>query len=793
METSRRHPFSNVGWRDTPLSTGLLVFLVAALSYLAPTLLGALMLNPQTVWPLWPNSALLVSVLVLVPRRIWPILIPVAFTGVVFFDWQAGVPIPSIPWFIAADTVEVLVAALFLGYFFGGVPRLNSVKAVAKYLFFAVILAPSAAAFLAAPGIRGDYWYGWRVSFFSEVLALLTLTPAILSWVTGWQAWVKKSLAYHLEAAALFAVLALCAYLAFVPSASSDSPALLYSLVPCLLWCALRFGSIGVSTSMIVVIFLSIWGVVHGRGPFSRPGPFDEVLALQLFLFSTATPFMVLAALVEERKLADGKLRESEERLRLAVQAGRMYAFDWDMATDVIVRSGECADIFNWMGDPTRDTGREFVARIHPDDRGVYAAPDASLTPKNPAYQTSYRVLRPDGSVIWLEARGRALFDGHGKRLRIMGMVTDVTARKQTEEALHRRDAELAEAQRLALLGTWRWDLASDTITWSEELYRISGRDPNLPAVSYQDHPTLYTPESWERLRRAADETLRTGTPYELDVEMIRPDGTTRWVLARGEAQRDAAGRIVQLHGTAQDIAERKGAEEALRDMSGRLISAQEEERSRIARELHDDLNQQMALLQIGVEQFEQYATGLSSQARQKLHNVAEIAADVSSSIHDLSHRLHPSKLNVVGLLPSLAGFCREFSESHHLQVQFAHRSIPKQIPQDVTLCLFRIVQEALRNVLKHSGATQAKVELSGLGDRIELCVLDSGVGFDPESAKRGDGIGLVSMRERLRLVGGVLSIESETPHGTRVCAHIPLRTTNTGATSQERAHKAGT
>jgi signal transduction histidine kinase len=235
-------------------------------------------------------------------------------------------------------------------------------------------------------------------------------------------------------------------------------------------------------------------------------------------------------------------------------------------------------------------------------------------------------------------------------------------------------------------------------------------------------------------------------------------------------------------------MAEARRAQESLRRISGTLIAAHEEERSRIARELHDDLSQQMALLQIGLEQFERGGTRPSSEAREKVHNLTEIAEQVSSNIHDLSHRLHPSKLDVLGLLPSLEGFCKEFSKIHHLQVQFAHHDIPKEIPKDVTLCLFRIVQEALRNVVKHSGAAQAKVELLGIGGRIELCVSDTGVGFDPASAHCG--IGLVSMRERLRLIEGELTVESAFPHGTRICARAPLPATHD--TSKQKAYKAG-
>jgi signal transduction histidine kinase len=368
--------------------------------------------------------------------------------------------------------------------------------------------------------------------------------------------------------------------------------------------------------------------------------------------------------------------------------------------------------------------------------------------------------------------------------VRVIGMAEDVTARKQTEETLLWKEAELAEAYRLAGLGAWQWEPTDDKVIWSEELYRIAGRDPNLPAVSYGEHSKLYTPESWERLRQAVQNALNNGTAYELDLQLVRTDGTTRWVHARGEAQRDALGRIVLLRGTVQDIAERKKAEELLRFFPGRLIIAQEEERRHIARELHDDFSQRMALLQIGLKQFEQDANGLSGKARQKLHHCAEIVAEISSDIHDLSHRLRPSRLDVLGLVASLTGICREFSENHRLHVQFAYHDIPKQISKDVTLCLYRTAQEALQNIVKHSGATEAKVELSGFGDRIELCVLDAGVGFDPQSAKTRDGFGLASMNERLRLVGGDLRVESEPSHGTRIRARAPLPAASAKASS---------
>jgi PAS domain-containing protein len=147
---------------------------------------------------------------------------------------------------------------------------------------------------------------------------------------------------------------------------------------------------------------------------------------------------LILALLIQDarRKGAEEALRESEERLSLAVQAGRMYAFEWDMASDVIARTGQCRDILNWMGDPTRDTGRQFIAKVHPDDREAYSATETGRTPDNPTYQTNYRMLRPDGSAVWLEESGHAFFDGKGGMLRIIGMVANVTERKQAEESI---------------------------------------------------------------------------------------------------------------------------------------------------------------------------------------------------------------------------------------------------------------------------------------------------------------------------------------------------------------------
>jgi PAS domain S-box-containing protein len=625
--------------------------LVTTLCYLAARLGGALIIRPQMVSPLWLGNVLLASMLLLVQRRIWPVVLAAGLAGFLVFDLQAGGPIRSVAWLLLSNAAEVLTAALCLSYSFGGVPRLNSVKALAKYSFYAVLLAPFVGAFLGALSMKSNYWASWKVAFFSEAIGFLTLMPAILGWAREIPIWARKSRAYYLEAIALLLGLVILGQLAFGAPERISLPALLYSLVPLLLWSTLRFGSTGVSTSMIAIAFLSIWGAVHGQGPFTEPGQIIDVLSLQLFLFFMAAPFMALAALAEERK------------------------------------------------------------------------------------------------------------DG--------------------EQALRQSDGALNEAQRLAQLGSWRWDPISDAVTWSAELYRLSGYDPGLPSPSFRDHEQFFTPESWELLKKNVESALRTGMPYEVDLEGIRKDGTRIWVTTRGEAVADADGSPMYLRGTTQDITERKRSEAALLSVSGRLISAQEEERIRIASELHDDLSQRMALLAIGLEQFEQDTPDFSNDAREQLHQIAEMAKEVSSDIHNLSHQLHSRKLDTLGLVGAAGGFCREFSMKYDLELEFIHKDVPAQVPKDVTLCFFRILQEAVRNVIKHSRATQARVELYGHPDYMELCISDTGIGFDPEIEPERAGIGLIIMRERLRLVGGDFFLESKPSQGTRIRVRVPLSSTS--------------
>ena len=629
---------------NSPVNTVVLACLAAFLSYLAAELGGALVLRPQMVWPLWPGCALLVAVLLLLPRGIWPLLIAAGLAGFVLYDLQAALTLRSTALLILADTVEILIASLGVSYFCGGLPRLNSVASLARYSLIAVILAPMTAAFISTSASSGNYWIRWRIGFFTEALALLTLTPAILAWVKTRQAWIRKSPAFYFEAATLVAGLTLLGYVAFVAPLRSSAPVLLYSLLPFLLWSALRFGMMGISTSMIVVAFLSIWGAVHGRGPFTGAEPLNNVMSLQLFLLFAVAPFMVLAVVVEERKRTGHALRESEERFRL--MADTAPALIWMSGADKL------CTYFN----------------------------------------------KP-----WLDFTGRSM------------------------------DSELGNG-------------------WTEGVHD-------------------------EDLRRCLDtytQAFDRREEFRMEYRLRRHDGEYRWILDIGVPRFDQERSFVGYIGTCVDITDRKLAETVLASVSRRMIEAQEQERTRIARELHDDIGQRLALLATNLQQLHPGPADLPG-VRSRVGELKDQLSEIATDIQALSHRLHSSKLEYLGLATAMRGFCKEFGEQQKVEIDFETHDLPSALSPDISLCFFRVLQEALHNSVKYSGVRHFDVRSWATPNEVHLTVSDFGSGFDIEAAKAGRGLGLISMDERLKILNGTLSIESQLKRGTTIHAFVPL------------------
>jgi signal transduction histidine kinase len=221
----------------------------------------------------------------------------------------------------------------------------------------------------------------------------------------------------------------------------------------------------------------------------------------------------------------------------------------------------------------------------------------------------------------------------------------------------------------------------------------------------------------------------------------------------------------------AEDITRRKQMEQAVSDMSRKLIESQERERTRIGREVHDDINQRLALLVVELERLQQNPSNVESSAGQLREQTMEISSDVQA----LAYELHSSKLEYLGVVRGIKGWCRQFAEQQSMEIDFK-TDVVSTLSFEVGLCLFRVLQEAVHNSVKHSGVKRVEVQLMEHANEVHLTVEDRGNGFDVEAAKQGRGLGLTSMQERVRLVNGEIEIKSTPMGGTTIHLRVPFR-----------------
>jgi PAS domain S-box-containing protein len=277
-------------------------------------------------------------------------------------------------------------------------------------------------------------------------------------------------------------------------------------------------------------------------------------------------------------------------------------------------------------------------------------------------------------------------------------------------------------------------------------------------------------PEDREWVLAFTARATEEGRSHDFEYRMISADGQMVWLRNIVNVVVEN-GRPKEVVGISVDITERKRAQEALSGIARKLVEAQEQERARIGRELHDDINQRLAMLAVELEQLQHNP----SEVHTRLQEVRQQATELSNDVQALSHDLHSSKLEYLGVVAGIKSWCKEFTERQKIEVEFTS-DVSSTLPSDIGLCLFRVLQEAMHNAVKYSGVKRVQVQLREDSGEIHLIVSDSGCGFDVEGALQGKGLGLTSMRERVRLVNGTISIESERMRGTTIHVRLPLR-----------------
>ncbi|HTT22672.1 MAG TPA: ABC transporter substrate binding protein [Candidatus Sulfotelmatobacter sp.] len=384
-------------------------------------------------------------------------------------------------------------------------------------------------------------------------------------------------------------------------------------------------------------------------------------------------------------------------------------------------------------------------------------------------YETT-RVTK-GGNIIEVSLTISAIQDGTGKTVGYATIARDITERRRAEAAVRESEERFRRVANTAPVMIWMSGTDKLCNYFNKPWLDFTGR--SLEQELGNGWAEGVNSEDLSSCLTTYTESFDTRQQFEMEYRLRRHDGEYRWIFDSGVPRFNTDGSFAGYIGSCLDVTERKRAEEALSTIGRRLIEAHEEERTRIGRELHDDINQRLALLAVELDQWskEKSHANFSEHLSHTQSRIMEISKDVQA----LSHRLHSSKLDYLGLASAAKSFCKEFSAKAKVEVQFNQSAIPATIPKDVSLSLFRVLQESLQNAVKYSGVETFKVDLRGTSDGIELVVSDNGKGFEEEEAFSRHGLGLISMRERMQMVRGVFSVKTRPGIGTMISARVPL------------------
>jgi PAS domain S-box-containing protein len=345
--------------------------------------------------------------------------------------------------------------------------------------------------------------------------------------------------------------------------------------------------------------------------------------------------------------------------------------------------------------------------------------------------------------------------------------------------------AAIVESSEDAIVGKSLDRIITSWNAGAERLYQYSAAEARGRPITI-----LLPPERYDESVQIVERIVRGERIDHFETVHVRKDGRPVDVSLTISPIRDAAGKIAGASLISRDITERKRAEEAvrtahaalernreeLRALAARLLTAQEEERRRVSRELHDDTSQKLALLIVEIETLERNLPGPASEILEQLRSFRERAADLSDDVHNLAYRLHPSILEDLGLAVALRSHVKDFASREGIKVRLTIRSLPPALPRELASCLYRVTQEGMRNAAKHSHTRRMAIMLTGSARGIHLSIKDWGLGFEPETLKaRRGGLGIISMEERVRLMNGTFCLRSKIGRGTQVAVFLPL------------------
>jgi len=492
-----------------------------------------------------------------------------------------------------------------------------------------------------------------------------------------------------------------------------------------------------------------------------------------------------LNATLEQRvKERAAELVRANERFEWMVNATHDGVYDWDLLNHTVYYSPRWKEMHGFqVSELLLETSKDWSDRIHPDDRSrVLGTLEAYWQQEHPEFWEEYRIRRKNGTYMWVLDRGIAIRDNQGRAIRMVGAETDITWRKEAEETLRRQEHEFhALADNVPAFFAYigldrRYRYVNKRY---EELFGLPTDE--IVKMSVEQ---LLGRDGYAQVGLHLDEAFH-GAACSFEYRLEPPGMNECWLSAQYVPDRDQAGQVIGLFVLLSDITQLKSTEAMLRKreeelskLNAKLLLVQEEERRRIAREIHDDLTQRLAALTLDLHRLRlSHETERKDSLSIPLQTMATTAEELTSDLQKLAHHLHPAILEHVGLEAAARELIEDFAAKAGLETEIMVKDLPKDIPLERATCLYRILQESLRNVQKHAKAQNVLVRIVQTARGIGLCVHDDGKGFENGTDEsRRNGLGLTSMEERVKLYNGTFRVRTKPNDGTELHAWIPLQ-----------------
>ncbi len=482
-----------------------------------------------------------------------------------------------------------------------------------------------------------------------------------------------------------------------------------------------------------------------------------------------------------EAESHSAEVQEIEARFRALVNSVQDYAI-FMLDTD--------GRVANWNTGAVRIKGYLAEEIIGQHFSKFYSAEDVErgvpqrnlrVALKEGRYEAEGWRFRKDGTRFWANVVITPVYGDGGGLLGFAKVTRDLTERRKAEEQFRQSERRLAEAQHLARLGSWHWDVPSNIVSWSDEMYRIYGLRPQAEAVTYERFLDFVHPDDRAMVHASISRTLLDHEPFAFDHRIARADGAERTLQARGEAMVDSEGRLIAIAGTGQDVTERREIEaqleqsrERLQQLSAHVEVAREEERARMAREIHDELGGMLTGLKMDVAQMRR-AGKLEPPAIAKLDAFSQAIDQSVQTVRRIASDLRPAVLDDFGLLAAMEWQLGEFQRRSGITCLWSSELKTVNLSREDSTAIFRIFQESLTNVARHAQATHVMVTAQAENHHLVLQIRDNGRGITREESQGSQSLGLAGMRERVGLLAGELVVEGSEGAGTNVLVRIPL------------------